>query len=188
MKTILPLILLGVTLLAGCSPPVISEESRRLVDSHLTFVQLKDNPDAFIGKYVMVGGVIAGVKNTKDGSQLEVMQVRLDDSGMPEDVFHTEGSFLALSHDFLDSMIFKPGRLVTLVGEVKGKKVMPLDEVDYTYPVLAIKEIHIWKTYNAESGYPYPVPGPYYNYDPYYYGFWPGPYWYRPLGPVYRRW
>lgn len=85
-------------------------------------------------------------------------------------------------------MIFKPGRLVTLVGEIKGKKVQPLDEVDYSYPVVAIKEIHVWKSQDYESGYPYPTPAPYYYYDPYWYGFWPGPYWHRPLGPVYRRW
>lgn len=188
MKTVLAVMLLGVAFFAGCATPVISEKTRSLVDSRLTFAQLKQNPEAFVGKYVMLGGVIAGVKNTKEGSQLEIMQVKLDDSGMPEDVFHTEGRFLALSHDFLDGMIYKPGRLVTLVGEVNGKKVQPLDEVDYTYPVLMIKEIHIWKRYENENGYPYPVPGPYYNYDPYYYGYWPGPYWYRPLGPIYRRW
>lgn len=59
--------------------------------------------------------------------------------------------------------------------------------MEYTYPVIAIKEIHVWKNPEYDKGYPYPAPSPYY-YDPYYYGYWPGPYWYRPLGPVYRRW
>lgn len=174
--------------LTGCAH-VISDQSRLLVDPTVSYAMLREKPDSFVGKYVLVGGVIAGVKNTGSGSQLEVMQVALDETGMPENTFRSEGRFLAVSESFLDAMIFKPGRLVTLVGEVKGKKTMPLDEVDYTYPLVAIREIHVWKSYDYEKGYPYPAPPPpYYYYDPYYYGYWPGPYWYRPLGPAYRRW
>ena len=183
-QSILTLLLIT---LSGCTH-VISDKSRSLVDPTVTYAMLKEKPDEFAGKYVLLGGVIAGVRNTGAGSQLEVMQVALDESGMPENAFRSEGRFLAVSESFLDSMIFKPDRLVTLVGEVKGKKVMTLDEVDYTYPVVTIKEIHVWKSYDYEKGYPYPVPPPYYYYDPYYYGYWPGPYWNRPLGPVYRRW
>uniref|UniRef100_A0A831TYB6 Outer membrane lipoprotein, Slp family n=1 Tax=Geobacter metallireducens TaxID=28232 RepID=A0A831TYB6_GEOME len=174
--------------LTGCAH-VISGQSRLLVDPTVTYTMLREKPDSFVGKHVLVGGVIAGVKNTGSGSQLEVMQVALDETGMPENTFRSEGRFLAVSESFLDAMIFKPGRLVTLVGEVKGKKTMPLDEVDYTYPLVAIREIHVWKSYDYEKGYPYPAPPPpYYYYDPYYYGYWPGPYWYRPPGPAYRRW
>lgn len=175
-----------LTVISGCSH-VISNESRSLVDPTLTYSMLKENPDAYIGKYVLVGGVIAGTRNTDTGSQLEVMQVSLDGTGMPENTFRTEGRFLAVSDSFLDSMIYKKERLVTMVGEVKGKKIIALDEVDYTYPLIAIREIYVWKTHDYDKGYPYPTPSPYY-YDPYYYGYWPGPSWYRPLGPVYRRW
>lgn len=184
---ILFILALLITTLSGCAH-VISDQSRSLVDPTVTYTMLKEKPDGFVGKHVLLGGVIAGVRNTGTGSQLEVMQVALDETGTPEDTFRSEGRFLAISESFLDSMIFKPDRLVTLVGEVKGKKIMTLDEVDYTYPVVAIKEIHVWKSYDHEKGYPYPAPPPYYYYDPYYYGYWPGPYWHRPLGPVYRRW
>lgn len=122
------MILRGITIIAlltaflsGCSH-VISNESRSLVDPTLTYAMLKENPDAYIGKYVLVGGVIAGTRNTGTGSQLEIMQVSLDETGMPENTFRTEGRFLAVSDSFLDSMIYKKERLVTLVGEVKGKK------------------------------------------------------------------
>ncbi len=182
--SILTILLMTLT---GCAH-VISERSRSMVDPTITYAMLKGKPDAFVGKYVLLGGVIVGVKNTNTGSQLEVMEVALDEAGMPENTFRSEGRFLALSDSFLDSMIYKPDRLVTLVGEVKGKKIMPLDEIEYTYPVVAIKEIYVWKSYDYEKGYPYPAPSPYSFYDPYYYGYWPGPYWYRPLGPVYRRW
>lgn len=185
MKKLIVLMLLTLAALAGCAH-VISDESRRLVDPALTYGRLKEDPDAQVGRYVMLGGMIAGVKNAREGGQIEVVQVRLDDSGTPEDPYYSEGRFLATTDKFLDSLIFKPGRLVTIVGEVKGKKTLPLDEVDYTYPVIAVREIHIWKNYDTERGYQYPPP--YYYYDPYYYGFWPGPWWHRPMGPAFRRW
>ena len=186
MKKLLLMSLLALVTLSGCAH-VISEEARRLVDPAVTFTKLRENPDASIGKYVMLGGVIAGAKNTKEGGVLEVVQVDLECDGIPEETFRTGGRFLATTPSFLDIMVYKTGRLVTIVGEVKGKKTFPLDEIDYSYPVISIREIHVWKTNESEQGYPYPTPGPY-LYDPYYYGYWPGPYWYRPLGPAFKRW
>lgn len=183
----LAMVVLACVVMAACTR-VLSDEARRLVDPTVTFAGLKANPEAYLGKFVMLGGVIVDTKNSREGSQIEIMEVKLDDNGVPGDTFRSEGRFMATSGQFLDAVIFKPGRLVTLVGEIKGKKVQPLDEVNYHYPVVAIKEIHVWKSQEYDSGYPYPTPAPYYYYDPYWYGFWPGPYWYRPLGPVYRRW
>lgn len=176
------ILLLGTALLAlsGCAH-VISEESRRLVDPTLTFARMRENPDAYSGRYVMLGGIIAGVKNSREGGELEVVQFDLDRSDMPENVYSSGGRFLVTSPAFLEAMVYKVGRLVTVVGEVKGTRSRTLDSVDYTYPVISLKEIHLWRTYEAEQGYPYPPPAPYY--DPYYYGHWPDSYWYRPLGP-----
>lgn len=176
--------LLALFMLTGCAK-VISEEARRLVDPTISFAKLRENPDGFIGRHVMLGGVIAAVKNTKEGGQLEIVQLKLDDSGMPEDALISGGRFLATSANFLDAMIYKPGRLATIVGEVKGKRTAPLEDMEYTYPVITIREIHVWKSYDSDKPYLYPPP---YYYDPYYYGYDVGyPYWYRPLGPVFRR-
>ncbi len=183
MKGLLIIPLLALIFLSGCAH-VISEQSRKLVDPTITYGKLRENPEGFIGKYVMLGGMVAGAKNTKEGGSLEIVQVDLDSDDMPLDTFISGGRFLATTPTFVDMMIYKPGRLVTVVGEVKGKKTLPLDEIDYTYPVISIREIHAWKTYDTNQGYPYPTPAPY-IYDPYYYGYWPGPYWYRPLGPVF---
>lgn len=185
MSKLLVLPLLALLFLSGCAH-VISEEARKQVDQSITFSKLRGNPDTFIGRNVMLGGMVAGVKNTKDGGQLEIVQFQLDDVGFPIESSHSGGRFLATSPDFVDAMIYKPRRLVTIVGEVKGKKTLPLDEAEYTYPVITIKEIYAWKLSETEKAFPYPTPAPYYNYDPYYYGYDVPPYWYRPLGPVFR--
>jgi len=164
-------------LLSGCAH-VISEESRALVDPAITFSALRAAPDTYRGRYVLLGGVVAGVQNEKEGSRLEVVQTPLDSDELPEEASHSSGGrFLALSSAFLDPLVYKQGRRVTLVGQVQGKRELPIDQVQYTYPVVVIREIHVWKKSEIEQPY-YPPPG--YYYDPF---LLPPPYahpwWYR---------
>ncbi len=173
-------VLLVLLLLSGCAR-AISDEGRKLVDPTLSFGRLKEQPDGYIGKYVILGGQIVSTRNTKEGGQLEVVQYDLDSSGFPDDPLTSGGRFLATSPDFIDPAIYAPGRLVTLLGEVKGKRVLKLDEADYLYPMVAIREIHPWKSSQMEMPYTYPYPSPYYN--PYYYGYDTGPTPFRPPGP-----
>lgn len=162
-------------LLSGCAH-VISEDSRSLVDPAITFSSLRAAPDSFVGKYVMLGGVLAGVRNDKDGSRLEVVQTPLESDDLPEEASHASGGrFLAVTTAFLDPLVYKTGRRVTLVGQVQGKQALPIDQTDYIYPVLTIREIHVWK--KSEINPPdYPPPG--YYYDPFWWGP-PYPWWYR---------
>lgn len=192
-------ILLAVVLLlcAGCTR-VISDASMRLVDRSITFEQLKENPDRYIGKYVLVGGAIAAVGNTKRGGEIEAVQFRLDSDSMPDESYGSQGRFLAQADGFLDPLIYKTGRLVTIVGEVKGHTSRPLDRVDYDYPVVAIREIHIWSArergyypYPSYYHYDYPYYSPYPFYDPYYpyyYPFYPDYDDYYRGRPPYRPW
>jgi len=162
-------------LLSGCAH-VISEDSRSLVDPTITFSSLRAAPDSFVGKYVMLGGVVAGVRNDKDGSRLEVVQTPLESDDLPEEASHASGGrFLAVTSAFLDPLVYKAGRRVTLVGQVHGKQALPIDQTEYLYPVLTIREIYMWK--ESEINPPdYPPPG--YYYDPFWWGP-PYPWWYR---------
>jgi outer membrane lipoprotein len=164
--------LLIVLLLTGCVH-AISDETLRLVDRSVSFALLKENPDKYIGSQVLLGGTIASVKNTKQGSELEIVQFRLDSDNKPEESYNSGGRFLAQSANFLDPVIYKSGRPVTVAGEVKGHKTTPLDQIEYTYPIISIRELYLWK--EPESyGYPYPYPYyyPYYPYDL----WWPRPF------------
>jgi len=53
-----------------------------------------------------------------------------------------------------------------VTGEVSGSITLPLDETDYTYPVINIKRVQVWA--GSEDVAP-PI-------SPYYY-MGPGPYW-----------
>jgi len=166
---ILPVLLLGL-FLSGCAH-VVSEKSLSLVDARITFEELKRSPDSFIGKYVLLGGTIAGVRNQKKGGELEVLQAPLDSSDEPEVPGYSGGRFLVASPDFLDPLVYKTGRRITVVGEVKGKATRTIDEMEYVYPLVAAVEIHLFEQYEPDRFYYYPYPPPFY-YDPFWDPWW----------------
>ncbi len=163
--------ILAVVLLSGCAH-VFSEQASRLVDPSLTFEQIRKDPKARGGKFAKLGGIIVATRNTAEGSQVEVVQFRLGSDDMPDESSPSGGRFLAVTPDYLDNMVYKAGRAVAVIGEVKGEKTLPLDEISYRYPVLAIAEIHVWRTEDLyPRGYPYPS-----YYDPFFTPYW----WYEP--------
>jgi outer membrane lipoprotein len=173
-------LIIGLFVCCTACAHVMSKDALSLVDKSLSYRELRAHPDSYLGKYVLVGGTVAAVRNMKDGSHLEIVQANLDSRGYPEDTYESGGRFLAITSDFLDPEKFKSGRRVTVIGEVKGLQVRKIDEIDYTYPVIAIRELHLWRPEQQTSHY-YPNPAyPYYWYDPAYY--W-SPYWYDPWFP-----
>jgi outer membrane lipoprotein len=134
---VLPILLI----LTGCAH-WISEQSRELADRRVIFSHLSETPDAYRGKYVMLGGVVAAVKRGRDGTQLEVIQHNIVSRDLPDVSVPSGGRFLATTPEFLDPERYGPGTLVTLVGKVTGREVHELQGREYFYPVVAITEIH----------------------------------------------
>jgi outer membrane lipoprotein len=132
-----------LVLVSGCVN-AISRGVLKDVDREITFSALIKAPNTYQGKMVMLGGIIVNTINKPEGTLLEVYQTRLD-RGRPVDTDRSEGRFLALYQGFLDSEIYKQGRRVTLAGTVQGEKVQQLGEIEYHYPYLIIKEIHLWQ-------------------------------------------
>ncbi len=128
--------------LASCAH-VISEEVRTRADSGIVMQELFTNPEAFRGKTVILGGTVIQSRNTPDGTYVEVLQKPLDSRGRPEDTDFSYGRFIVLSSGYLDSAVFAKGRELTVAGEIIGKKVIPLDDILYTYPLLKSIEIHL---------------------------------------------
>ncbi len=138
--------LAGVLLLiSGCAHKVFSPEALALVDPTISFAMLKENPEKYSGRHVLLGGAIAKAKNVGEGGELEVVEFKVTQDGRPEEAAVSGGRFIAQSKAFLDPLIFKPGLMVSLVGEVKGKSTMPLDGSEYTYPIVAVNELYLWK-------------------------------------------
>lgn len=156
MRNIMKIAIIAL-FLAGCSH-AISRESLDLVDQNITYRQVKENPGGVVGKYILLGGIIAGVENSAAGGELEVVQVGLDWLGRPTDGAPSEGRFIARNEKFLDPVVFAKGLTVSLVGRVEGTRSKPLGGTEYTYPVVTIREIRILQ------------PDQYWNYPTFHFG------------------
>ena len=146
---------LALCALAGCSRHVVSREALLLTDQAVTFAVVRENPTAYLGRHLLAGGTVARIRNTAEGGELEVVQFPLGSDDRPNEKKGSNGRFLARSREFLDPLIFKPGRMVTLVGKVTGEVTHPLDGVDYRYPVLEVREIHVWRPEDPSTPSPF---------------------------------
>jgi outer membrane lipoprotein len=169
MKKITCLLMFLFLISAGCAP-LISKELRRELSPDITFKQVIKDPDAHKGKTVLISGIILGSKNTKEGTLIEILQKPADIGGRPKDVDDSDGRFLALYDGYLDTAIYSRGRDVAVAGEITGKRILPLGEIDYIYPLISIKEIHLFKVRKEEG----------FRYHPYPYWWWYHPRWYHP--------
>ncbi|MCS6290823.1 MAG: Slp family lipoprotein [Nitrospira sp.] len=152
--------LLAVT--AGCaSTSVIPESLEPQVDKAVTFSQVLEAPDSYRGKVVMWGGEVLKAKGMKGGTQLEVLQLPLDDEQGPvTDRMESKGRFLALQHEFLDPATMTDGTRVTIVGEITGASVEKIDEADYRFPTLDVKHLHRWDSTRVDDR---RAPGPWWS-------------------------
>lgn len=138
----IPLYLWIAILLTSCAH-VISKEVLKEVDRDISFAALLRDPDAYLGKTVLVGGKIIEVKNLSGKTLLFVLQHPLDRRGKPLAVDTSEGRFIVAAPGLLDPAIYAPGRLITCAGRVAGKEARPLGEISYTYPVIEQRELYL---------------------------------------------
>ncbi len=132
---------------AGCTP-IISKQALRLVDRNVTFTELRQDPLRYSGQYLLLGGEIAGIRNTSDWGEMEVVEFKTDEEGRVTETATSGGRFIALVPKFLDPDVYRTGVFVTIVGQVEGQKVIPVGKSRYPYPVLSVKEMHLWNHHN----------------------------------------
>jgi outer membrane lipoprotein len=121
------------------------------VDKSISFPALQQRPDVLKGRVVLLGGQIIATTVTADETWIEVLEKPLDYQQRPLDTDQSSGRFLVRFQGFLDPAIYASGRKFTVAGQVDGKVVRPLKEMNYTYPVLIAKEHHLWKPDDAYS-------------------------------------
>jgi outer membrane lipoprotein len=139
-------VVLSMAVLSGCAP-VISSEWRNEARKDLTFSMALRDPTAYTGSIVIWGGIIIGIANHPDGTALAVLETPLTYRERPRNSAYSSGRFIATTPQFLDPAVFRRGRMITLAGEIIGKETRPLgkSEVQYTYPVVRVKQIVLWE-------------------------------------------
>jgi outer membrane lipoprotein len=142
----------------GCSssPVRIPEALQPQIDQNLTFTEVLSSPDSYRGRLILLGGEILKAKRLKEGTQVELLQLPLNEDQEPTtDLTRSEGRVLVLHQASVDPATLTQGMLVTFVGEVSGALVDKIDEADYRYPTLTVRHWYVWSpaaVYGWQSG------------------------------------
>ena len=132
-----------LVVLCGCSP--IERKYRREAVRDVPFKAVREGPGACQGKVFIWGGWIVETSNRPDGTDLIVLQTPLDESDRPGERESSQGRFIARTARFLDPAIYAKGRAVTVAGVLLGAEDRALDGTTYKYPVLELRQVHLWR-------------------------------------------
>jgi outer membrane lipoprotein len=139
--------LLLCALILGCSsgPEVIPKPLESQIDKSVTFDQVAQAPDSYVGRTVVVGGEVLKATRRTDGTELEILELPLDKHHRPaEQRMASRGRFLALDRQGSDPAAFPPGVPVTIVGEIRGATTKRVDESEQRYAMMDLKHVHVW--------------------------------------------
>lgn len=142
--------LIGLLWFAACATP-ISPEMTKEVDQSISFESLLREPAAFNGKTVLLGGDIIKTENLPEKTLIIMLQRSLDSKTKPIEADGSKGRFIISVPGFLDPAIYRQGRKITVVGRVAGKEVRTLDEIEYGYPIIDKRELHLWPVEESQD-------------------------------------
>ena len=157
-KGILFILLAGFLAISGCHS-VVSKDIRESAQPITGFLEVRQNPDKYMGQTIIIGGVIVSALNHENESTtLTVLAYPLDRSGWPKTEEVNQGRFMVNSKDFLDPALYSSGRKVTVAGVVTGTEYAPVGNTKYRYVVLQSLQIYLWpleEFYYYYPDYPY---------------------------------
>lgn len=180
MRTQGYLFIAGILLLTpGCASLSGQSEPDLPRPVQIAFTQVKEAIDMYKGQPVTFGGKVLGARRLKEGTRIEILQLPLTSSSQPTtDLNKSQGRFVALQKQFLDPATIPPGTFVTITGEVAGSLTMPLDETEYTYPLLYITNLRVWAEDDEDPPRIRRPIGPSPYWGPHWSPYWsPWPYW-----------
>ncbi|NGZ02830.1 MAG: hypothetical protein CV090_07260 [Nitrospira sp. WS238] len=168
----------GLVALSGCAMSEHQPDGLPSGPPQISYARVKSAPESYSGQSVTFGGKVLGARRLKEGTRIEILQLPLTSALQPTmDLSRSEGRFVALQKDFLDPATVPPGTFLTITGKLDGTIVLPLDETQYTYPLVHITNLRVFT--EDERDPPRirrPIgPGPYWG--PYWSPYWhPWPY------------
>jgi outer membrane lipoprotein len=128
----------------GCVSP-ISSQMRQEAAKNLSFGEVLANPGAHNGEVVIWGGVIVKTVSRDHHSDLYLSETPLGVNGRPMGREYSEGEFVAKTSEILDPRAYAEGRQVTVAGEIIGQELGSYHGAPYAYPVIRVKELHLWE-------------------------------------------
>jgi len=129
---------------AGCGQ-IITREIWEGATLTKRFDLMRQTPGEFVGKTVVLGGEIIETRNHPGGTVLVILQRPLDARQRPKTGDMSGGRFKTKFADFLDPVLFSPGRMITIAGDVEGVDDELVGDAPYSYMVLKGLKAHLWQ-------------------------------------------
>jgi outer membrane lipoprotein len=150
--------------LFGCAPSVLRSEG-----PFSPVMPSAAAAGAGAGERVRWGGVIAATNPQESETCFDVVSKPLDGRYRPRDTDETMGRFRACAPGFYDPGIYEPGRLVSVIGTLRGTVPAQVGEHALVYPLVAAETVYLWRPRQQRDYYPYPY---YWFGYPYPYTYW----------------
>ncbi|MGI0153407.1 Slp family lipoprotein [Pseudidiomarina sp. WS423] len=112
--------------------------------SLVSYKNALEQPEQYIGQPARWGGMIAAVRNTDAGTEIEVVHLELQGWGRPVPSDQSDGRFRAKLAGFVDPMVYKEGRYITFTGTIAAAETGMIDEYNYLFPVLNASGKYLW--------------------------------------------
>jgi outer membrane lipoprotein len=158
-------IFLVLMVCGGCAANPAASISQAIVDD-VSLTQARSGADAYLGSTVRWGGVVTEVENKADKTWVFLVGSVLRDDEEPIADSASEGRFVASFNGFVDPLVYKSGRPLTVVGSIEGSTVRAIGEYDYRFPVVAVRDSYLWEEPDKTKVIYAPSP---FMYDYYYY-------------------
>ena len=124
--------------------------TEQVPQSQASFAQLRENPDAYLGATVVLGGQIVRWRPAPQGSLLQVLQRPLGRGLRPERLAFSGGWFWVRYPEQLGPLsLLAP--YITVIGEVVG--------TEQGSPLILAQEVFLFSFWRASDLYSYAGPG-----------------------------
>ncbi|MBH0201768.1 MAG: Slp family lipoprotein [Nitrospira sp.] len=151
-------------MISGCASNETPTGAAPTAPPQISYAQVQEAPGSYNGQPVTFGGKVLGARRLKEGTRIEILQLALDSALQPTmDLSKSQGRFIAMQKQFLDPATIPPGTFVTVTGEMAGSVTLPLDETEYTYPLITITNLRVWAPRIRRPIGPGPYWGPYWS-------------------------
>ncbi|CAG9001381.1 MAG: hypothetical protein CENE_03401 [Candidatus Celerinatantimonas neptuna] len=118
-------------------------ESVRLDSHHKNTTYQNAISPAMTGHWVSWQGQIAKVTNEKAETRLDIVYQNLDEQGQPQND-SSPGRFVAVVNQFLDPMVYKPGRTIAVKGIIRHSIGILVGQAHLQAPVIDVKAFYLW--------------------------------------------
>ena len=129
--------------LSACSslPEELTASTEQVLMDYKAFAEDQGQ----VANDVRLGGVIAKVDNLKDQTRLEIVNLPINKSGIPDIGQEPTGRFAVYFDGYLEPVAFSQGRLITVVGKGMGEEEGKIGEHQYIFPAIKGDGYRLWK-------------------------------------------